>query len=59
MEVDENPLSKLSLDEIKGLLGTKIDPFKANPNSNVKNMSPVENFDSRTEWPDCIHPIRD
>ena len=59
MEVDENPLSKLTLEEIRGLLGTKIDPFKAKTNSDVKSVDPVDNFDSRQEWPDCVHAIRD
>eukprot|EP00350_Pseudokeronopsis_sp_OXSARD2_P004237 CAMPEP_0170540092 /NCGR_PEP_ID=MMETSP0211-20121228/115_1 /TAXON_ID=311385 /ORGANISM="Pseudokeronopsis sp., Strain OXSARD2" /LENGTH=308 /DNA_ID=CAMNT_0010842371 /DNA_START=21 /DNA_END=950 /DNA_ORIENTATION=- len=59
-EVNENPLSKYTLDELKGMLG---DDSNADMGHlwEFKNSIPTlpDNFDSREEWPDCIHPIRD
>jgi len=53
----ENPLRHLSFEQIKSLLGF----IPHNPWYNVPrgtpNGAPAE-FDARTKWPKCIHPIR-
>ena len=59
MEVAENPLSYLSPAELKKFLGTNIvgpQPGYATPE--ISNAALPTNFDSRTQWADCIHPIR-
>jgi cathepsin B len=65
MEVDENPFAYWSEDEIKSMLGTKLlTPEQIENDDNVifEDGSDLEdyplNFDSREEWPDFIHPIR-
>ena len=58
-EVVENPLRNKSLGEIYGLLGTKkIDAVGDYPAPEV-NANLPDNFDSRTQWPSCVHAIRD
>jgi hypothetical protein len=58
-EAHENPLKDMSLGEIYGLLGTKkVDAVGDYPAPEV-NAGLPDNFDSRTQWPDCVHAIRD
>jgi len=58
MEVSKNPLSNLTEKQIKGLMGTIItEPFGYQA-PKVSNAAP-DTFDSRTQWPSYIHPIRD
>jgi len=63
MEVHENPLSKLSTEQVFGLLGAKVAFGDAAPNG--KYITPTinpnipANFDSREQWPGAVHAIRD
>src|SRR3712207_4668747 len=57
-EVHENPLSKIPAKKLLGLLGTNVapaSPLFASPEA-LKDLP--DSFDSRTQWPNCIHPIR-
>ena len=61
MDPSENPLSKKSLEEIQGLVGLELRP---RPEGSIHKRTPVKadlpkSFDSRTQWPSCIHEIRD
>jgi len=63
MEVSENPLSKYTVDEVYGMLGT-LYPLQAPSNAHlVYNPStPVTlptDFQSATQWPGCVHAVRD
>jgi hypothetical protein len=60
MEVHENPLSRLSYEEIKGLLGTIIDNDIVGDfaEPTIINGLPTD-FDGRDQWGACVHPIRD
>lgn len=55
---DENPLKDKSMTEIMGLLGTVIQGPVGLPGPIPANGVPTE-FDSRTQWPGCVHEIRD
>lgn len=57
-EPEENPLSSYSVDKIMGLMGTTISAPGNFPGPELVEDVPT-NFDSRTQWPDCIHEIRD
>ena len=48
----------MSVEEIQGLLGTLIDTSKFRPVNPNEIISASESFDSRTQWPGCIHDIR-
>jgi C1A family cysteine protease len=58
-EVDQNPLSKLTIDEIKGLLGTIVQGPVGLPGPLPHNGEVPKEFDSRTNWPGCVHEIKD
>jgi cathepsin B len=59
MEMLDNPLHHMTLDQVKGLLGTIVD-FEDNefPEPEVSNAINGA-FDARTQWPTCVHAIRD
>jgi cathepsin B len=61
MEIHENPLASRTHDELLGLLGTHIN-VSENPflpiNEEPTTAAPAS-FDARTQWPKCIHAIRD
>jgi len=60
MEVEDNPLHRMSTDKVYGLLGTKVreaQGYKA-PVVN-QNAAVPDTFDSRDQWGAWIHPIRD
>lgn len=63
MEVDENPLSKLEPEQIKGLFGTYTDDNLEGIELRITTENPnyhaPANFDARTKWGNKIHPIRD
>jgi len=54
---EEHPLRNMSNDEIRGLLGTILEA----PTDviSTSDLNAPESFDSRVEWPKCVHPIRD
>lgn len=57
---DNHPFKDYSIDDLKNKLGIKgLDHTKSItlPLGNVSNLP--ENFDSRNEWSNCIHSIRD
>lgn len=59
---EEHPFKDWSESEIQSLLG--LSKLSLRDTSNMEyNLSAVadlpENFDSRQQWPECIHPIRD
>jgi cathepsin B len=60
MELEENPLHHMSFDQVAGLLGT-INDFTERmfPEPEVSNAAAPTSFDSRTQWPNCVHAIRD
>lgn len=59
MEVEENPLKDMPYVELFGLLGTVYRPAYGDRQPPAENYEAPAEFDSRTEWPKCIHPIRD
>jgi len=62
LEVHENPLAAKPYEQIQGLLGLNLGEEE---NDMYEYLTPtIENgvpasFDARTQWPDCIHAIRD
>lgn len=58
-EPEHNPLKELNIAEIKGLLGTIVQGPVGLPGPDVPNADVPKEFDSRKQWPNCIHPIRD
>jgi cathepsin B len=61
MEMEENPLHHKSHEAVIGMLGTIFDTDSdfPEPTYEVSNVALPLNFDSRTQWGSCIHPIRD
>ena len=55
---ETNPLSNLSFGELHGLFGTIIRPPLGTMQPLHVNANIPEVFDSREQWKDCIHPIR-
>jgi cathepsin B len=57
-EVETNPFSSWSLNELKGLFGTVIQgpAYLPGPSSNAEAPA---SFDAREKWGTCVHPIRD
>ena len=63
LEVHENPLGKLTTEEVYGLLGAKVGPIDSNealPFPEPEELTAVPaTFDSRQRWGGCVHAIRD
>uniref|UniRef100_A0A7S3N996 Peptidase C1A papain C-terminal domain-containing protein n=1 Tax=Euplotes harpa TaxID=151035 RepID=A0A7S3N996_9SPIT len=60
MEPEENPFAYKTLEEIKGMMGTKLRGRKELVDStNIDLTDLPDSFDWRTEKPGAIHPIRD
>ena len=57
-EASENPLAFVPVESLLGRLGTAIDFSGDFPEPPVANSIPSA-FDSRIQWPDCVHEIRD
>lgn len=57
MEVSQNPLANHTDEQLKGLLGTVLSIDPSTPQHPLSATK--DSFDSRTEWPDCVHAIRD
>lgn len=57
----ENPLKDLSHEQLMGLLGTTFEtPNGADiPEYISLDVVAPESFDARTQWPDCVHEVRD
>ena len=58
-EVQENPLRHRSHEDLLGLLGTHPETAVSNDFNSPPVIDTPANFDSRTHWKDCVHPIRD
>jgi cathepsin B len=58
MDPATNPMANKSESEIKGLLGTIRTAPMGYQKPAISNGVP-STFDSRTQWGDCVHPIRD
>jgi cathepsin B len=56
---EEHPFKNWTLAEIKQLVGLKLLNFFPKPVKYGNLNDLPTNFDSRQQWPDCIHPIRD
>jgi cathepsin B len=59
---EEHPFKNWSKSELQGLLG--LSPLSLRDTSKIvynfdMSRDLPENFDSREQWPECIHPIRD
>jgi C1A family cysteine protease len=59
MEVEQNPLFKMSTEQVIGLLGTNVVLPVGWMSPPVDMTGVPDSFDSRVQWPDCIHDIRD
>jgi len=61
MEMEENPLHHKSHEAVIGMLGTIFDTDSdfPEPTYSASNLALPLNFDSRSQWGSCIHPIRD
>lgn len=61
MEMEENPLHHMSLETVKGMLGTIYDTDSdfPEPIMSASNAALPTNFDARTQWGSCVHAIRD
>ncbi|CAI2372444.1 unnamed protein product [Moneuplotes crassus] len=57
MEPEENPFAYMSVEQIKGMMGTKLRVYE-DTNEEITADIPAE-FDSRTAWPGKVHNIRD
>ena len=54
-----NQFSGISIEELRIYTGTIIKSSNNSSNSKRIQTSPfTSNFDARTQWPECIHPIR-
>jgi len=50
----------MTIDQVKGLLGTIIDDVSDFPEPTVSaNFAAASSFDSRTQWGNYVHAIRD
>ncbi len=58
-EAHLNPLRHWTMDDIKARLGTVIDNTYVADSPMPFNGAVPDSFDSRTQWPDCVHTIRD
>lgn len=60
MEPSENPLRHWTAEEIRARLGTILQPPVADiPSPAASNDVLPQCFDSRTQWGNCVHAIRD
>jgi cathepsin B len=57
LDVAENPFASYSMEQIKALLGTVVQGPAGFPP--VQIVDAPASFDSRTQWPGCVHSIRD
>jgi len=60
-DIEENPFKNHSIDQLKALLGTNLMYTEQNISLLVdesEEVSVPESFDSRTQWSDCVLPVR-
>ena len=60
-DYEEHPFRGYTEVQLKAMLGVKLDSdYFANKIENgIENSSLPATFDARTQWPTCVHPIRD
>ena len=58
VDVSENPFASYTMDQIKALLGTVVQGPAGFPPVEAVVGAPAS-FDARTQWPGCVHAIRD
>lgn len=58
-EVADNQFASYTEAQIKGLLGTVLSHSTDIPRYEAENLTAPASFDSRTQWPGCVHAIRD
>jgi cathepsin B len=56
-DISENPFANYSMEQIKALLGTVVSAPVGLPQPEL--LEAPASFDSRTQWPGCVHAIRD
>jgi cathepsin B len=60
MEMEENPLHHMSLETVKGMLGTIFDTDSDFPEPLTDSNAVLPtNFNAKDKWGTCVHPIRD
>ncbi len=59
MEVDENPFAYMPIEDIKAMMGTKLDASVPYTEENLDGYVAPASFDAREEWGKKIHPIMD
>lgn len=57
VEVKDNIFANYSMEQFKSLLGTVVGAESELPQ--VQALDAPASFDSRTQWPGCVHAIRD
>jgi cathepsin B len=57
--VESNPLKHMTHEQLLGLLGTHIIAHNGLDDYVAPNVEAPTNFDARTQWPSCIHAVRD
>ena len=58
-ETSENPFANYSRQELRNLLGTVVSHEPSGFPEVEESLSVPASFDSRTQWPNCVHAIRD
>lgn len=59
MEVSENPLANYTEEQLRGMLGTVLSHTHEIPKYDLQPVTVPDSFDSRSQWPGCVHQIRD
>jgi cathepsin B len=49
----------MTIGQVKKMLGTKMDKLPSKPPVVLRATSVPATFDARSQWPNCIHPVRD
>lgn len=57
MNPEDNPFAYMPIEQIRAMMGTKL--MVVEHTATDLGFTPRESFDSREEWPDKIHAIRD
>jgi len=58
-DYESHPFKNWTMDQVKNLMGIKHFTPMTSEIVNVNDEELPESFDARTQWPDCVHAIRD
>lgn len=58
MDPEENPFAYMTIEEIKSMMGTNIQPMEED-NELDHEVNVPDHFDAREQWKELVHPIRD